>query len=145
MVGWRGDYVADMDLEMAEKAVAAARAKAKEMGVPMAVSVVDGAGRLVMFVRGDGTGFFTPESTKGKAVAAAALRRPTDELGSFGGNPTTLGIYAGLVPGGFWPASGGHPVVVNGRIIGAVGCGGASGEQDAECAKAGAEALMGGG
>ncbi|PKB65098.1 MAG: hypothetical protein BZY82_09630 [SAR202 cluster bacterium Io17-Chloro-G3] len=141
MADWRGDYIAEMTLEMAEKAIAAARSKAKEIGAPMAVSVVDGAGRLVMFVRGEGTGFFTPESTKGKAVAAAALRRPTAELGNFGGNPTTLAIYASIVPGGFWPASGGCPVVRNGQLIGAVGCGGGSGEQDHECAQAGVDAL----
>ena len=144
MVTWRGDYVAEMTLEMAEKAITAARVKGQELGTPMAVSVVDAAGRLVMFVRGDGTGFFTPESTKGKAVAAAALRRPTSELANFGGNPTTLAIYSSIVPGGFWPAPGGCPVVKDGRIIGAVGCGGGSGEQDQACAEAGAKALTGG-
>ena len=138
-----GDYVAELNLEMAEKAVAVARAKAKEIGVPMSVTVVDAAGRVVMTVRGDRTGFFTPESTRGKAVAAATLRRPTAELGPIGNNPMVLGVYANLVPGGFWPAPGGYPVVRDGRIIGAVGCGGASGEQDHECAKAGAEALSG--
>ena len=76
-----GDYVAELNLEMAEKAVAAARAKAKEIGVPMSVTVVDAAGRVVMTVRGDRTGFFTPESTRGKAVAAATLRRPQPSWG----------------------------------------------------------------
>ena len=103
-----GDYVSEMNLEMAEKAVAVARAKAKEMGVPISVTVVDAAGRIVMTVRGDGTGFFTPETTRGKAVAAATLRRPTAELGPIGNNPMALGVYANMVPGGFWPAPGGQ-------------------------------------
>ena len=71
--------MAELTLEMAEKAVMAAQAKARELGTPMSATVVDDAGRLVLSARGDGTGFFTPETSRGKAVAAAAFRRPTKE------------------------------------------------------------------
>jgi uncharacterized protein GlcG (DUF336 family) len=64
--------MAELTLEMAEKAVKAAQAKAREIGTPMTATVVDEAGRLVLSARGDGTGFFTPETSRGKAVAAAA-------------------------------------------------------------------------
>ena len=70
----------EMTLELAEQAVRAAQARAKELGSPMTVSVVDEGGRLVLCARGDGTGFFTPETSKAKAVAAAAFKRSTTEL-----------------------------------------------------------------
>src|SRR5215510_5439539 len=72
--------MAELTLEMAEKAVKAAQAKARELGTPMTITVVDEAGRLVLTARGDGTGFLTPETSRGKAVAAAAFRRSTKEM-----------------------------------------------------------------
>ena len=49
--------MAELTLEMAERAVKAAQAKARELGTPMTATVVDEAGRLVLSARGDGTGF----------------------------------------------------------------------------------------
>ena len=72
--------MAELTLEMAERAVKAAQAKARELGTPMTATVVDEAGRLVLSARGDGTGFFTPETSRGKAVAAAAFKRPTKDM-----------------------------------------------------------------
>jgi uncharacterized protein GlcG (DUF336 family) len=79
-----------MTLQMAETAVRAAQDKAKALGTPMTVTVVDEAGRLVLSARGDGTGFFTPETSHAKAVAAAAFKRPNKE-------PAEL-----VAQGGFW-------------------------------------------
>ena len=67
----------DMTLAMAERAVRAAQARAQELGTPMTVTVVDDDGRLILCARGDGTAFLTPETSRGKAVAAAAFRRST--------------------------------------------------------------------
>src|SRR5438876_3691413 len=134
----------DLTLQIAEAAVKAAQGKAKALGSPMTVTVVDEAGRLVLSARGDGTGFLTPETSRAKATAAAAFRRSTAEL-------TTLGAKGW----GFWqvmpivaqgdvlPTLGGAPIVVGGRVIGAIGCGGGTGEQDQECSDAGAAALAG--
>ena len=58
-----------MTLAMAETALRAAQAKAAALRAPMTVTVVDEAGRLVLTARGDGTGFFTPETSGAKAVA----------------------------------------------------------------------------
>jgi uncharacterized protein GlcG (DUF336 family) len=71
----------ELTLAMAEKAVRAAQDKAKALGTPMTITVVDESGRLVLSARGDGTGFFTPDTSRGKAVAATAFRRPTGEMG----------------------------------------------------------------
>ena len=64
---------------MAEKAVKAAQAKAKELGTPMSVSEVDESGRLVLCARGDGASFSATDTSRAKAVAAA-FRRPTKEM-----------------------------------------------------------------
>ena len=52
----------EMTLQIAETAVRAAQGKAKALGAPMTVTVVDEAGRLVFCARGDGTGFLSPET-----------------------------------------------------------------------------------
>src|SRR5207302_9709445 len=72
--------MAALTLEMAEKAVKAAQAKARELATPMTATVVDDAGRLVLSARGDGTGFFTPETSRAKAVASSAFKRPTQDM-----------------------------------------------------------------
>ena len=132
----------DMTLEIAEKAVRAAQARARQLGTPITVTVVDEAGRLVLCARGDGTGFFSPDTSRGKAVAAAAFRRTTKEMAEAA---REHGLFwnslAGLVPGQILPSTGGAPIVVGGRFIGAIGCGGGTGEQDHQCALAGAAAI----
>jgi glc operon protein GlcG len=131
----------EMTVEIAQRAVAAALGKAAQLGTPMTVSVVDEGGRLVMTVRGDGAGFLTPETSRAKAVAAAAFRRPTREMVELHAKrPAFWGSLPTVVAGQALPSTGGVPIVRQGRVIGAVGCGGGTGEQDHECAAAGAEA-----
>src|SRR5262245_3313909 len=130
-----------MTLAMAEQAVKAALARAKALGTPMTVTVVDEAGRLVMCARGDGTGFFTPETSRGKAMAAAAFRRPTKEMVELAREHSAFwSAITPLLAGQILPSTGGVPIRAGGRVIGGIGCGGGTGEQDHECAVAGAEA-----
>jgi len=132
----------ELTLEMAERAVRAAREKAKALGTPMTVTVVDEAGRLVLSARGDGTGFFTPETSRAKAVAAANFRMSTSELADRAQKGGAFWLHVGSVlPGQVLPSHGAVPIVVKGRVIGAIGCGGGTGEQDHECAVAGAAVL----
>jgi len=134
--------MAEITLEMAEKALKAVKAKARELGTPMSVSVVDAAGRLVLSARGDGAGFFTPETSRGKAVAAAAFRRPTKEMVNLReSSPSFWGNVTALLGGQALPSIGGVPVISGGQVIGAVGCGGGTGEQDHQCAETGAAAI----
>ena len=133
----------ELNLEMAERAVKAAQAKAKELETPMTVSVVDEAGHLVLCARGDGTRFVTPETSRAKATASVALGRPTkDMVEMYTRNPTFVGSLASLFPGQFLPSTGAMPVIKEGLLIGAVGCGGGTGEQDHQCAEAGAIAAV---
>jgi glc operon protein GlcG len=136
--------MAELTLAMAEKAVKAAQARARELGTPMSVTVVDAAGRLVLCARGDGTGFFTPETSRAKAVAAAAFRRPTKEMVNLRESaPAFWGNVAAVLGGQALPSIGAVPVFSSGSLIGAVGCGGGTGEQDHLCAEAGAAAMTG--
>jgi glc operon protein GlcG len=134
--------VIDMTLEIAEKAARAAQARARALGTPITVTVVDEAGRLVLSARGNRTGFFTPETSRGKAVAAAAWRRSTKEMAEAAPEYSLFwNALSGLVPGQVLPSTGGVPISVDGRVIGAIGCGGGTGEQDHQCALAGAAAV----
>ena len=80
----------EMTLEIAEKALRAAQGKAKALNSPMSVTVVDEAGRLVLSARGDGTGFFSTDTSRAKAMAAAAFKKPNSELAPM------------VAKGGFW-------------------------------------------
>jgi uncharacterized protein GlcG (DUF336 family) len=130
----------EMTLETAERIARATIAKARSMGVSITVSVVDEAGRLVLTLRGDGTGFLTTETSRAKAVAAANFRRPTIELAPLhAANVFWAGVPA-ATRGEALPSGGAVPVFRDGRLIGAVGCGGGSAQEDHECATAGAAA-----
>lgn len=129
-----------MTLAVAQAAVDAARQKAAEIGASISVSVVDEAGRLVLCSRGDGASFSTTDTSFAKAVAAAAFRIPTklmselysDHLSFFSNVPHAF-------TGPMLPSIGAVPIKFDEQTIGAIGCAGASGEQDHECAAAGAE------
>lgn len=132
----------ELTLEMAERAAKAALAKAKALDTVMTASIVDEAGRTVLVMRGDGAAFFSTETSHAKAVAAANFRRPTKELGEMAlkGSAFWAAVPA-VLRGEALPSIGGVPILKNGRHIGAIGCGGGTGEQDHECALVGADAV----
>ncbi len=131
----------EMNLATALKAVHAAQDKAKALGLAMTVSVVDEAGRLVVTMRADGTGFLTPETSRAKAVAAAAFRTSTMKLAAMQATNPFWASVPTATRGEALPTGGAVPITVSGRIIGAIGCGGGSAEQDDVCAIAGAQAV----
>ena len=133
----------ELTLAMAESAVKAAQARARELGTPMTVAVVDEGGRLVLCARGDATGFLTPETARAKAVAAAAFRKSTTELAEAAARGSAFWrTMPAVVPEPVLPTPGGAPIVRGGKVIGGIGCGGGTGEQDQQCADAGAGALV---
>lgn len=132
----------ELTLEMAEQALRAAQARARELGTPMTVTVVDEGGRLVLCARADATGFFTPETSRAKAVAAAAFRRSTTELAELAAKGSAFWKTVPVIlEGQALPTPGGTPLVRGGRVVGGIGCGGGTGEQDQQCADAGAVAV----
>ena len=130
-----------MTLQVAETAVRAAQDKAKALGTPMTVTVVDEAGRLVLSARGEGTGFFSPETSRAKAVAAAAFKRPTKELAELAAQGGFWALVPTVLQGQALPTLGGTPIVSGGQVIGGIGCGGGTGQQDQESSDAGAAAV----
>ena len=134
----------ELTLEVAERAAKAALAKAKALGTVMTASVVDESGRPVLIMRGDGAGFFSTETSRAKAMAAANFRKSTKDLGEqvMKGSAFWASVPA-VLKGEILPSIGAVPIMKGGKCIGAIGCGGGTGEQDHECAVAGAEAVGG--
>ena len=132
-------YGAPINLEQAKKAISAATAEARRNNWGMAIAVVDTGGALVSFERMDNTQTGSIKVAIQKAQSAAAFRRPTkvfeDTLASGGGGLRILGL-----PGAI-PIEGGYPIVVDGRIVGAIGASGGTAQQDGLTAAAGLAAL----
>lgn len=112
-------------------------AKARQMGVPQCITVVDAGGNLLAYVRMDGAKVLSQLSSTQKAVTAASSRVPSGAVSS------EVEIKLGLATGGqLTNLKGGLPIVVEGEVIGAVGVGSGTGDQDVEVGQAGIDALM---
>ena len=132
----------ELTLDMAERAAKAALAKAKALGTVMTASIVDESGRTVLIMRGDGAGFLSTETSKAKAMAAANFKKPTKELGDMVMKGSAFWSAApAVLKGEVLPSIGAVPIMKGGKVIGAIGCGGGTGDEDHECATAGAEAV----
>lgn len=132
----------EMTLDLAEKIGKAALAKAAEFKRPMSVSVVDESGRLVYYARADGAGFFTFDTSRAKAMAAASFKRSTREITeNKDQNPLLWYSLPSVVPAQALPSPGGLPIFRDGHLIGAVGLGGGAPDEDHECALAGAAVI----
>jgi glc operon protein GlcG len=130
-------YGAPIGVETARKLAQAAIAEGKKNGWAVAAAVVDPGGALVYFERIDGTQSGSSEVAQLKARSAAAFKRPTKafEEAVASGRTAVLGL-----PGAI-PLEGGIPLVIDGKIVGAIGVSGATSQQDGVCAKAGADLL----
>ncbi|QDU96074.1 GlcG/HbpS family heme-binding protein [Lignipirellula cremea] len=135
-----------LNLAGAQAAIAAALVKAEEMQVQVNISVVDDGGHLLAFARMDGARPGSVYTSMTKATTAATKRGETGPLppGKEVNTQLSLAVeQAAAVSGGkFTSLKGGVPIMVDGQVIGAVGVGGATGEQDAEVAHAGVAALV---
>lgn len=125
-----------LTLDGAKNIMAAAEAEAKKNNWSMAFSIVDPAGNLVMFMKGDAARPSNVEFAMGKARTAARFQRETKGLDS----AVTAGRLQYLAADAL-PIEGGVPIVVDGLVIGAVGVSGGTSAQDAQVAKAGIAAL----
>jgi len=106
----------------------------------LAISVVDTHGDLVYFYKMDNTQYGSVTISQNKARTAARLRRPTQIFNNV--MQTPAGAYIATLDSPPPTASpGGFPLVEGGKIIGAVGCSGATGDQDAVACKAGADTI----
>jgi len=130
-------YGLPISLENAKKAAAPALAEARKNNWTMAVAIVDTAGNLVYFEKLDGTQTGSVNVSMDKARSAALFKRPTkvffDQLAA-GGEGLRLLKVNGAVP-----LEGGIPLLLEGKIIGAIGVSGGTSAQDGQAARAGAE------
>jgi uncharacterized protein GlcG (DUF336 family) len=132
-------YGAPIAIDSAKKAAGAAVAEARKNGWAMAVAVVDPGGELVYFEKMDGTQTGSIDVAIAKGRSAARFKRPTkafqDAVAAGGEGLRILGL------GGAVPVEGGLPIVMDGRIVGAIGASGGTSQQDGICARAGADAV----
>ena len=132
--------MANVTLAEATKACDAAVAKAEELGIKIAVSVVDSGTNLVAMKKMDGALILGIDGCKGKAVASVIFGQPSGELEARASRPTMQAIL--LQWGGrFIMGQGALPIIRDGEVIGACGAGGGSAQEDEDCARAGIDAI----
>src|ERR1700675_3835816 len=132
-------YGPPITLDQAKRAMAAAELEAAKNSWQVAITILDSGGNLIMFHRVDNAQLSATTVSEGKARTALEFKSPSKAPA------------AALAPGGagmrllalkdITPLEGGLPVVVDGKIVGAIGVSGALSSQDAQVAKAGADAL----
>src|SRR5262252_5539442 len=134
------DTVASLKLtyQGAMKLLHAAIAKATDMGVPQCISIVDAGGHLLAFARMDGAFSQSINTSLMKAKTAASYGRPTGDI------PTGIDLKLAIATKGKRiNLPGGLPIVIDGHVIGGIGVGSGTGEQDRQVARAALAALPG--
>lgn len=132
-------YGLSITIAQAKKVADAALAPAKANGWTMVIAIVDPGGHLVYLEKLDQTQVGSVVIAEQKARSAAIFKRPTkmfQERLARGGDGLLVLRLAGAIP-----VEGGLPIVVDGKLVGALGVSGGSSAEDEVCAVAGAAAL----
>ncbi len=128
-------YGPSISLENAKKAAAPALAEARKNNWTVVAAVVDTGGNLVYFEKMDNTQIGSAEVAIDKARSAALFKRATkafeDVLASGGDGLRVLRLRDAI------PVEGGVPLLIDGKIVGAIGVSGGTSKQDGQCAEAG--------
>jgi glc operon protein GlcG len=127
-----------LTIDGAMKLLNAAMAKAREINVPECISVVDTGGQLLAFARMDGAFALSIDTSLVKAMTAASYGVPTGDIAA--GIDIKLAI---ATQGKRVNLPGGLPVIVDGHVIGGIGVGSGTGEQDRQVANAALASLSG--
>ena len=126
-----------LTLEAAKKIAAAAEAEANKRGSTVVIVIVDDGGYVILLERLDDTQVASVEVGIGKARTAAIFRRPSKVFE----DQIRDGRVAALALPGATPLQGGVPLILNGKVIGAIGVSGNTPQEDEDIAKVGAAAL----
>ena len=132
-------YGRSITLAEAKRAAAAALEPAKANGWTVVVAIVDAGGHLVYLEKLDETQVGSVPVAEAKARSAAIYKRPTKMLQDVlarGGDGLRVLRLEGAIP-----VEGGVPLLVDGKLVGALGISGGSSAEDEACAVAGAAAL----
>ena len=136
----RPEYGLPINNEQAKAAAAAAIDEAKKSSLRMVIAIVGPDGELVYFERMDGTQNASPALAERKARTSALYRQPSkafaDQFAAGNIGFMTFPDHARPIA-----SEGGIPIVVNGKLIGAIGASGGTGAQDGVVANAGAAAV----
>ena len=124
-------------LEAAKKMAAAGEAEARKNDWNVAIAIVDASGGLIFFQKLDETQPGSIAVAQGKARTAALFKRPSKAMEE----ALVAGKTAFLSIEGIVPMQGGIPVIVEGKVIGAVGVSGVTSAQDEQVAMAAVGAL----
>ena len=130
--------MATLTLEDAQRVIAGAQVKMREMGVKLTISVVDGRGDLIALARVDGASWRTPYISQGKAVASATWGLSSADMAARWNEPIMPGFMA-LQGGRFIPSQGALPIYKDGVLVGAAGGSGGTPQEDEDCVRAGIE------
>ena len=133
-------YGVSIGLDRAKQVMAAAEAEAKRRNWKINIAVVDTNGELVHFSRMEGAQIASGPISIGKAWTAVRFRRESRVF--YNAYETGHGYVATLDPR-LVANPGGFPLIENGKVIGAVGCSGGTGDQDASVCKVGSEVVNG--
>lgn len=132
-------YGPPITLDQAKRAMAAAELEAAKNSWQVAITILDSGGNMVMFHKFDNTQLSAVTVSEGKARTALTFKRPSkalDDAIAAGGAGLRLLALKDITP-----LEGGLPIVVDSKIIGAIGVSGALSSQDSQVAKAGADAV----
>jgi uncharacterized protein GlcG (DUF336 family) len=134
-------YGPPITLEQARTLIAAAEVEAKKNHWPVVIAIVDSGAHLVALARMDNTQLGSIEVAQMKARCSALFRRPTkvfeDGLVAGGANNRVLKAPEVL------PIEGGIPIIVDGKIIGAIGVSGVKPTEDGQVAQAALNTITG--
>ena len=136
---WGQAYGPPITLEQAKKVMAAAEAEAVKNKWSMTIVILDSGCNPVMMHKADGAQMAAPLVAQEKAYTACAYKRPTKALQDALAKGAADWRY--LTFPRMIAADGGHPIVMDGRIVGSIGVSGASGPDDSRVAQAGIDAL----
>jgi glc operon protein GlcG len=126
----------------AQRAIAAAHARAKEIGIRIAMAVLDEGARLIALGRMDGAPPLSPRIAEAKASGSALTLREGEALAEmYKERPGFFAVVERLAHGNVVPGAGSRLLRREGRVIGALGVSGGLPQQDVDCAEAALRAL----
>jgi glc operon protein GlcG len=132
-------YGPPISIDNARKVMAAAEAEATKNNWAVVIAIIDSGGHVVMMHRLDNVQLSSIEISQGKAKTALMFKRPTkvlDDAISSGGTGLRFLALKDIVP-----LVGGLPILLDGKIVGAIGVSGVLSAQDAQIGRAGVDAL----
>lgn len=132
-----------IDYTKVRRAIEAAEAKAKELGIAVSVAVVDEYGDLLAFNRMQGAIKVSPKFAIAKAYTAGTIGLSTLEIAKYSGEGKPLYGFESLCSGELTTIAGGLPVKNGDKLVGGVGVGGSYDvNQDQQCAEAALNELV---